>query len=141
MSLQFEFSKYSGIPFTKVTISMFTQHLDVLDLALITNDTSVDVGDNVLLICVGYGQPSVSITWSRNGQEIANGSNVYVTEEDVELGGRVFRQSFLRLCGLQTCQSGIYNCSINNGISTVKSYTSVSVEGTCVYLEAKTKKH
>ena len=38
----------------------------ILELAIISNDTSVDAGETAVLICVGYGQPNVDITWSRD---------------------------------------------------------------------------
>ena len=83
-----------------------------------------------MLICVGYGQPNVDITWSRDGQVISNSSLVSIYEEDLAQGGRVFKQSFLQLCSLQMSDSGVYTCSVSNGLSSVNSTVELSVVGT-----------
>ena len=99
-------------------------------MAAISNDTSLNVGETAVLICVGYGQPSVGITWTKYGQIISNSSLVSVYEEDLAQGGRVFKQSFLQLCSLQMENSGSYVCSVSNGLSTVNSSLELSVLGT-----------
>ena len=107
----------------------------ILELAIISNDTSVDAGESAVLICVGYGQPNVDITWSRDGQVISNSYLVSVYEEDLAQGGRVFKQSFLQLCSLQMSDSGVYTCSVSNGLSSVNSTVELSVLGTnSIYL-------
>ena len=100
-----------------------------LELAIISNDTSVDAGETAVLICVGYGLPSVDITWSRDGQIVSNSSLVSIYEEDLAQGGRVFKQSFLQLCSLQMSDSGVYTCSVSNGLSSVNSTVELSVHG------------
>ena len=82
-----------------------------------------------MLICVGYGQPNVDITWSRDGQVILNSSSVSITEEDLIQGGRTFKQSFLQVCSVQFDQSGTYTCSVNNGIMSTNSSLQLSVNG------------
>ena len=99
-------------------------------MAAISNDTFLNVGGTAVLICVGYGQPSVAITWTKDGQIISNSSLVSVYEEDLAQGGRVFKQSFLQLCSLQMENSGSYVCSVSNGLSTVNSSLELSVVGT-----------
>ena len=83
-----------------------------------------------MLICVGYGQPNVDITWSRDSQVISNSSLLSIYEEDLAQGGRVFKQSFLQLCSLQMSDSGVYTCSVSNGLSSVNSTVELSVVGT-----------
>ena len=87
-----------------------------------------------MLICVGYGQPNVDITWSRDGQIISNSSLVSIYEEDLAQGGRVFKQSFLQLCSLQMSDSGVYTCSVSNGMSSVNSTVDLSVVGKPLHL-------
>ncbi len=82
-----------------------------------------------MLICVGFGQPRADITWSRDGQEISNRSLVTIYEEDLAQGGRVFKQSFLQLCSLRMSDSGVYTCSVSNGLSSVNSSVELSVSG------------
>ena len=104
---------------------------DIIELAAISNDTSADTGDTIVLVCVGYGQPNVDITWSRDGQIISNSSLVSIYEEDLAQGGRVFKQSFLQLCSLQMADSGNYTCAVSNGLSNANSVVLVSVSGKC----------
>ena len=98
-----------------------------LELVVISNDTSLTVGDTALLTCVGYGQPDVQITWSRNGESIMNASLVSIYEEEVTQGGRLFKQSFLELCSLQISDAGNYVCTVSNGQATVNSTTQLFV--------------
>ena len=110
---------------------MYTCNLGgAVEVAAISNDTSLNVGGTAVLICVGYGQPSVDITWTKDGQIISNSSLVSVYEEDLAQGGRVFKQSFLQLCSLKMENSGSYVCSVSNGLSTVNSSLELSVLGT-----------
>ena len=85
---------------------------------MISNDTSLTVGDTALLTCVGYGQPDVQITWSRNGENIMNTSLISIYEEEVTQGGRLFKQSFLQLCNIEVSDAGSYVCTVSNGEDT-----------------------
>ena len=116
----------------------------MLELAIISNSSNVTVGDSILLVCMGFGQPSVNFSWTKGGEEIIEDSSHMLTEFDQEMGGRLYRQSLLRICSIQTCHSGDYICSISNGISVVTSSAKVMVEGTvlgiepcCVFLMAR----
>ena len=91
--------------------------------------SNVSVGDTILLVCMGFGHPSINFTWSKGGEEIIEDSSHMLTEEDMELGGRLYQQSLLRICSIQTCHSGDYNCSITNGTSVVTTSVEVVVEG------------
>ncbi len=104
-----------------------------LELAIISNNTSVDAGETAVLICVGFGQPRADITWTRDGQEISNRSLVTIYEEDLAQGGRVFKQSFLQLCSLRMSNSGVYTCSVSNGLSSVNSSLLVTVNGEFIH--------
>ncbi len=88
---------------------------DQLELVVISNDTSLLVGDAALLACVGFGVPNVEITWVHDGEELSNSSLVTISEEEVSNGGRVYKQSFLELCSLNVSDSGVYTCVIANG--------------------------
>ena len=100
----------------------------VLELAIISNDTSVDAGETAVLVCVGYGQPNVDITWSRDGQIVSNSSISAIYEEDLIRGGRVFRQSFLQLCNIQVADSGSYTCVVSNGLNAINSSVYLAVD-------------
>ncbi len=93
----------------------------------------MDAGETAVLICVGFGQPRADITWTRDGQEISNRSLVTIYEEDLAQGGRVFKQSFLQLCSLRMSDSGVYTCSVSNGLSSVNSSVELSVSGRLIF--------
>ena len=84
---------------------------------MISNDTSLTVGETALLTCVGYGQSDGQITWNKDGEDVMNSSLVSVYEEEVTLGGRQFKQSFLELCIFEISVAGIYTCTVQDVIS------------------------
>lgn len=102
---------------------------DYLILGVISNDTSLAVGETALLICAGYGQPDVEITWSRNNEDIANASLVTIYEEEVSHGVRSFKQSFLEVCSVDITDDGSYNCIARVGQATTTANTQLSVSG------------
>ena len=100
-----------------------------MELVIISNDTSLLVGDTALLVCVGYGIPDLDITWSVDGTVIHNSSIAIINEGEVIRGGKLFKQSFLQLCSLAISNSGIYSCSVNNGATVINATTQLSVNG------------
>ena len=102
-----------------------------LELAVISSHTSVGAGETAILVCVGFGEPDVNITWSRDDQVISNSSLVSIYEEDLTRGDRLFKQSFLQLCNLQMSDSGTHTCTVSNGKASITSTTELSV-GECV---------
>ena len=87
------------------------------------------MGDTAFLVCVGYGQPNVEISWTLNGEVVTNDSLVTIYEEEVSQGGRLFKQSFLELCSLELSDSGIYTCTVSNNQSVANATTQLSVYG------------
>ena len=100
-----------------------------LELVMISNDTSPLLGDTALLGCVGYGQPYVLITWSKNGESIMNNSRVTINETEITQGGRLFRQSFLELCSVEFSDDGNYTCTLSNGQATINATSKLIVLG------------
>ena len=102
---------------------------EIVELVIISNHTSLSVGETALLACVGYGLPSVEISWMRGGQTISNSSLISISEEDVVQGERLFKQSFLQICSVEMADAGAYTCVVSNGESLVNSSTQLSVIG------------
>ena len=101
-----------------------------MGLPLISNDTTLDTGETALLVCVGYGLPSVSITWSINGETVSNTSLITIYEEEfIHSDGRVFKQSFLQLCSVERFNAGSYTCTASNGQRTASAETVLTVAG------------
>jgi len=94
---------------------------------VISNDTSLTLGETALLACVGS---DADISWSFNGQVISNTSLVTIYEKEVVYGTRVFKQFFLQLCNLMHSNAGDYTCVVTNGRTLVSASTSLTVSGT-----------
>ncbi len=100
---------------------------DVPKLLIISNNISLSVGEATILTCVGFGIPSIDITWSLNGDILANSSIVSIYEEEITTGGRNYVKSFLELCSLMVSNSGTYTCIVANGPSTNNGTLQLSV--------------
>ena len=106
---------------------MYLTALDEVELVAVSNHTSLSAGETVLLACVGFGLPSIEISWIYNSQAITNTSLISIYEVDVEEDGKVFRQSILQICAVEISDSGIYICLVSNGISEVNYTVNVDV--------------
>ena len=81
---------------------------------MISNNTSLVEGETALLACVGYSVSGVDISWSFNGQTVQNNSLVTIFEEEVQRGSKIFKKSFLQLCGVVLSDAGGYTCVVSN---------------------------
>ena len=87
------------------------------------------VGDTALLFCMANGPPDLQVTWSRNGADIMNDTLISIYEEEVPYGGKLFKQSFLELCSLQSSDAGNYVCTVSDDQVTIISATQLLVTG------------
>ena len=90
-----------------------------VELLLISNDTTLLQGESTILTCVGWGEPEIQITWSRNGQTEMNTTFVTIYEQEFFHAGRLLRQSFLEICSARIEDIGLYTCTISNGLISV----------------------
>ena len=77
------------------------------------------VGTNVSFTCEARGGNLV-VRWYRNGEEVSPGPRV------------VMRDSNMTIYGLLTSESGMYQCSVSNGTSSVWRQWRVLVSRECV---------
>ena len=94
---------------------------------MISNDTALRTGKTALLVCVGFGEPDVEISWSFNGAPVVNTSLVTIYEEDDVQGERIFKQSFLQICSLVQADAGGYTCIASDGFTTDNATTQLTV--------------
>jgi hypothetical protein len=87
------------------------------------------VGQAVVLICLGFGEHGVDITWTFNGIPLRNTSLVTVYDRDITKGGGAFKQSTLQLCGVSVYSAGNYTCVVTSGLTTVDAVTQLNVQG------------
>ncbi len=93
-----------------------------IDLVVLTSSFNMSVGAGDYLVCVGYSELGVNITWTLNNHVLTSDR---VSENDIEEGNKVFRASFLRLCDAQVDDSGMYSCNISNGRTSIQGNISV----------------
>ena len=95
-------------------------------IAVFPEDSSVYVGDSIILSCVAYGLPLPTITWLKGGESLVN-----VTLRDSELVTPhvTFTRSTLQLCAVQLPDSTQYTCQATNNFSAVDASFSMSVKG------------
>ena len=94
-------------------------------------NSSVEVGSTVALTCVGYGNPIVSVTWSKEDIQLNNSSRITTYENMVTGSGIVLVQSILVICSVDEADSGQYSCVVGNtlGNSSVNFDLSVTPVG------------
>lgn len=96
----------------------------------ISNTSALIEGQTSLLLCIGWGRPSVEITWALNDQNVAlNSSLISVSEEDIVQGERLFKQSVLKICSTEVADAGTYTCIVSNNDTSTNSTTELTVFG------------
>lgn len=100
-----------------------------MEVGIISPNTAVILGDAAILACVGYSQPNLEVTWTRNGAEVANSSLIYSYQEDVVQGILPFRQAFLQICAVAMGDSGAYTCVVSNGQTSANSTVQLIIAG------------
>lgn len=72
---------------------------------------NVDIGSNVTLSCLIYGDPLPAVAWELNGRDIIN-DNVLV--EDETIGNKLWRN--ITILNITNYDAGIYVCAAKNSI-------------------------
>ena len=89
----------------------------------------MEAGSTVLLACVGFGDPSPSVTWSTQGIVLSNSSQITIYEELETVDGVDFVQSILAICSVEKADEGDYICSLGNALGNVSVNFELSVGG------------
>ena len=92
-------------------------------------NSTVEAGSTVLLACVGFGDPSPSVTWSTQGVVLSNSSQITIYEELETVDGVDFVQSILAICSVEKADEGDYTCSLGNALGNVSVNFELSVGG------------
>ena len=77
-------------------------------------NSTVEAGSTLIVTCVGYGDPTVSVTWNMVDVLLTNNSRIMIYEEPVAGNGIMLVQSILVICGVDETDSGQYSCVVNN---------------------------
>ena len=82
------------------------------------NATSVDYGSTIEAVCVAYGNPIPSVSWTKSGcSNISTSGYARVYNEIVTYNDVSFRKSVLQLCNVKENDTDWYSCSATNGIN------------------------
>lgn len=82
------------------------------------NATSVDYGSTIEAVCVAYGNPIPSVSWTKFGcSNISSSGYARVYNEIVTYNDVSFRKSVLQLCNVKENDTDWYSCTATNGIN------------------------
>ena len=81
------------------------------------NRVAVSVGNDEVLSCVGSGNSSPpSVVWVRNGEQVANGGRITITET---VPGGQQRSSELKISNFTLSDAGVYQCILTEGAEVI----------------------
>lgn len=105
------------------TWSVTPLDLSAPQLVISPSDSLVECKSEVTLACTMYADPLADITWIFNDtalvDEVADEISIY--QRNQELAGRVFTESFLKICSFNTNNIGNYQCTATNPIDSATS--------------------
>ena len=100
-----------------------------VSVAMISNDTTLTLGETALLTCIGYAIPLLEMSWMHNGHTVTNSSTSTIVEADILLSNARFRQLSLKICGVGPTDSGTYTCTVTNTQIDIDASTELTVSG------------
>ena len=102
-------------------------------LAAISAYDYVTYGNSVYMACAMYGYPQPQITWTRDNTALDTISTT-VTTSYVAVNGVNVTQSVVRVCGFQSANTGLYQCTATNTLGSTNGYVKVISEGMYIIL-------
>lgn len=72
-----------------------------------------------MLACVGFGNPTPSVTWNTQGVLLTSSSQITIYEELVTEDGVDFVPSLLAICNVEEANGEQYICTVGNTLGNV----------------------
>ncbi len=94
-------------------------HAPVIEQEL--KDASVEVGDDLELVCTYTGQPIPRLEWKKNGKDIITSKRVEVVERE--------GKTMLRILAVRRSDSGEYTVILTNKEGSATSSANLSIQG------------
>ena len=103
-------------------------------IAIISESAALTAGSTGMFVCVAYGCPLPSLTWSKGGTLLSNNSQSTIYERQVveTQSNETFVQSILVICSLTPEDAAQYNCSASNNISSTSASFNLTVNRTYI---------
>ena len=107
----------------RATWSVTPLDLSAPQMVISPRDSAVECKSDVTLACTTYADPLADITWTFNGTMLNDGASdqISIYQRNQEVLGRVFTESFLKVCSFNTPNIGNYQCTTTNPIDTAMS--------------------
>ena len=98
------------------------------EIVIAPANTEVAAGNTAIFTCVGLSVPPPDISWTFEGEAIANDSRTSVYSQELEENGVVFTVTLLELCGVDLEDSGTYSCvAASEGMANTTAYFQLNV--------------
>ena len=92
-------------------------------------NTVVMTGNTAFLVCVAYGQPQSSVTWSMGTASLSNSSQISIREQLLNHNGFIYVRSVLEICNTNAAHTGEYSCTADNGVGNHSISFQLSIQG------------
>ena len=113
----------SGVAPSSGTFSLTVTAADQQAPAIVvrpSDQTNIDYGSTVEAMCVAYGNPLPTISWTKTSClncDVSQGmGDSLVSTDVVSYGDVTFAKSTLRLCNVEAIDSGTFRCTAWNGV-------------------------
>ena len=112
--------------------AIFPQTPSIPQLAAVSAYDSVTLGKTVYFACAMYGYPQPQISWTKDNAALP--SSATVITNTVTINNLNVTRSVVRICGFQSANIGLYQCTGTNILGNALGFVQVTPEGKCTII-------